>query len=582
MVAMSFAHKWRRPNDDRGAGANRRRTKQIKSRCGRILNVAPTQPYYHHHHHRIMHQPLGSSRSAAFVLLLACLGVPSADGFVPGATTSGCGSQIIDQNNHFAASNHESHSHSSSQLNAFLGRYMVDIGSSSEIKSPRPSTMTGYDSASIQQQIGNDNDVSAYPSPSLSRRKALGQAATAAMVTAATASAGASPAFAEAYTQEPTTIQLKVETDYLIKSIEAFNGDMRRVLAAIVRSPYTEVSINAPQKDKDAARDAILRALYSYEAPEDYLEQARWLEIGETDSSLAGWLTRKRWKVSVPNFSPGEEMPLKTTVTLSNLEAGVGVGILSYPLTYGYYKYEGYWEEQEAKARKEAAAAKKAAAAKAKAKKDKAKPAKEGGAKASGNAPKKAKAPLAKNNGREAAKAKPASAAVAATATEGATAAAAVTAASIGSTQDKSEPQGPPPNADAVWQKLQLELAKDNPQVPVPISPPAVASDGIPQPAAEATVTAPAVSTPSYAAGGMSTYESYLAQAYATTPAPVPVTPVDPGAATYTPPETAVVPTLVEEEVEPMARSAQPLPKMGRQSPFGGGYLDSLSPSLSS
>lgn len=112
-------------------------------------------------------------------------------------------------------------------------------------------------------------------------------------------------------------------------------------------------------------------------------------------------------------------------------------------------------------------------------------------------------------------------------------------------------------------------MAKDASQTSV--LPPAVDSTAISQPAAEAA------STPSNVAGGMSAYESYLEQACAAAPAPVSVDPADASAATYAPPEPAVA-TLVEERVEPVARSAQPLPRSGQSTPFGGGYLDSLSP----
>ena len=496
----------------------------------------------------MMHRPIGSSRSAASALLLACLGVPSVGGFVPSTTTSSSitsGSIIIEPNN--ADNNHHvPPTRSSSELNAFLGRYLIDIG---------PSETTDGAEMGVRSTSSS--------SSSLSRRDALGQAATAAMVTAATvSSAGISPAFAESYTKEPTKIDLEVETDYLIKTLEFFDGDMRKVLSSVIRSPYTTVKINAPTIDKDAARDAILRALYSYEAPGDYAEQASWVNIGESDNSLIGWVTKKRYRIDMPNFSPGEELPLKTTITLSNLEAGAAATLLSFPLSYGYYKYEGYWEEQEAKARKEAAAAKRAAAAKAK----KAKPAKEGGTKASAGKPKKAKAPMAKNKGGEVAKPRPAAAA--AVVTEGATTAA-VAAASVGSTEEKSK--GPPPNADAVWQKLQSEMAKDASQTPV--TPTAVDSAAIPQPAAAEAAS----STPGNVAGGLSAYESYLEQAYSAAPAPALVNPADASAATYAPSEPAVA-TLVEERAEPVARSAQPLPRSGQSTPFGGGYLDSLSP----
>ena len=468
--------------------------------------------------------------------------MPSADGFAPcnSCTTSGgiCSEKNNADNNH-----HAPPLRPSSKLNAFLGRYTLAIG-------PSESSEGAFEkSASAIQNAGNG--VPAPSSSPVSRRGALGQAATVAMVTAVS-TAGVSPAFAEGYTKEPTKIELEVETEYLLKTMQYFDGDMRKVLSAIVRSPYTNVEIDAPTKDKGAARDAILRALYSYEAPDDYVEQASWVNIGESDNSAIGWLTKKRFRIDMPNFSTEEELPLKTTITLSNLEGGAALTLLSFPLSYGYYKYEGYWEEQEAKARKEAAAAKRAAAAKAK----KGKNTKDGDAKASAGKPKKAKAPMAKNKGGEVAKAKTAGA------TEGVTAAV-VTAASIDSMENKSKPRGPPPNADAVWQKLQSEMAKDAPQAPV-------------SPAAAA-----AASTPINVAGGMSAYESYLEQAYAAPPAPAPVTPADVSTATFEPAMATRVGERVDlpvPVVEPVAKSAQPLPRAGQSSPFGGGYLDSLSP----
>jgi len=191
----------------------------------------------------------------------------------------------------------------------------------------------------------------------VSRREALGKAAATALFSLAAASDPAA-----SITVEPTRIELQVETDYLIRVLETFDGDMRKVLSAIVRSPFTSVKIDPPSSNKEEARDAILRALYSYNAPEDYLQQARWLKV-EQSGSFLGWLTKKRYRITLPTLSTGEDLSTKTAVSLSNLEAGVAAGVLSYPLTYAYYEYEGYREEQEAKAKKEAAAAKKAAAA---------------------------------------------------------------------------------------------------------------------------------------------------------------------------------------------------------------------------
>ena len=446
----------------------------------------------------------------------------------------------------------------------------------------------------------------------LSRRTALGKAAASASAfisvatTAASAAANADPELlskeeaeimlreaAEKKTQqkavvtasvpsslltnEPTRIELNVETDYLVRVMEYYDGDMRKVLAAIVRSPYTTVQIDPPTSSNDAARDAILRALYSYEAPEDYAKQASWLNIEEKDTSLAGWLTRKRYRISIPNIQPSEDEPLKTVVSLSNLEAGVGVGIVSYPLTYGYYQYEGYREEQEAKARKEAAAAKRAAAAE-KTKKDKAVgPKKEktvpaaaakktAGAVNKAAGTKKAEAPIREK----------------------------VTAASEQATA-KVPTKGPRPNteaAEAVWRRLQAKVANEVSAEKMTAEPSATASTSTAQPAASNTVmgTAPAAPVPAPVSvlapgpastgspcapmgnGGMDAYDAYMKKAYAASAAAAAAGTAS--AASFTPLEPAIAKEEREEEARVVTSSSE-TPR--KSSPFGG-YLDTLSP----
>lgn len=195
---------------------------------------------------------------------------------------------------------------------------------------------------------------------------------------------------ASAVTNEPTRIELVVDTEYLIRVLNYFDGDMRKVLGVLVRSPQTTVEIEPPPKGNDpklTPENAILRALYSFSSPEDYVTQASWLKVDEPDKGWVDFLTKKRYRIYLPSIgSDGNEESGKklevvirpTNINLSNLEAGVGLGILSYPLAYSYYNYESYKEEQEKIAKKAKMAAKKAAKAKASAaKKSKGTPKKE-------------------------------------------------------------------------------------------------------------------------------------------------------------------------------------------------------------
>lgn len=209
--------------------------------------------------------------------------------------------------------------------------------------------------------LPSDEDIH----PSTTRRGALVKAAAAAL---SLTGIGTSPAVAAAASSSaPTRIELTVETDDLVRVLNYFDGDMRRVLGAIVRSPFTNVRIDPPSSKEDRqARDAILRALYSYESPEDYALQAKWVTVEEPDTSLVGTLTKKRFQVTLPSGTPSSgDDSVQTTVSLSLLEAGLGLGVLSYPLGYAFYRYENYQEEQQAKERKAKMAAKKKAAAEA-------------------------------------------------------------------------------------------------------------------------------------------------------------------------------------------------------------------------
>ena len=183
-----------------------------------------------------------------------------------------------------------------------------------------------------------------------------------------------------------TRIELTVDTEYLIRVLKYFDGDMRKVLGVLVRAPQTTLEIEPPAKKRTnpnvlSPRDAILRALYSYKSPEDYATQASWLKVDEPDRGWVEFLTKKRYKIYLPSIGSDDnnkdengmlEVTIQSTnIQLSNLEAALGVVVLSYPLAYSYYNYESFIEEKEKAAKKAQLAAKNNAVKDGAVKKDK-------------------------------------------------------------------------------------------------------------------------------------------------------------------------------------------------------------------
>ena len=225
------------------------------------------------------------------------------------------------------------------------------------------------------------------------------------------------PQSAAAVSNEPTKIELVVDTEYLIRVLNYFDGDMRKVLGVLVRAPTTKVEIDPPETGLDpkiSPQDAILRALYSYGSPKDYELQSSWLKVEEPGNKgilrpLAKFLTKKRYTVYLPavdstgegkkkivgangleiDYDSGLEVVIKPTGKLNNLEAAAGLAVVTYPLAYGLYNYESYQEEQAAKLKRKKMAAKKAAKAKAAAAKKAAKGTSKKGGEAKGAAKKK-------------------------------------------------------------------------------------------------------------------------------------------------------------------------------------------------
>ena len=227
----------------------------------------------------------------------------------------------------------------------------------------------GGDVASKDEDDAHDNIIRS------SRREFLSKVAGATAAAAPILLAASSRASAAAATDnEPTRIELTVDTEYLIRVLEYFDGDMRKVLGVLVRSPQTTVEIDPPPKGEKGLpdpKDAILRALYSYESPNEYITQASWVKVDEPNKGWVEFLTKKRYRIYLPSVASdgNDENGIldvtiqPTNVNLSNLEGGVGLAVLSYPVAYGYYQYNSWWEEQETKARKAKNAAKNAAKA---------------------------------------------------------------------------------------------------------------------------------------------------------------------------------------------------------------------------
>ena len=103
-----------------------------------------------------------------------------------------------------------------------------------------------------------------------------------------------------ATTTEKTTIEVSVETDYLVRALDYFGGDMKKTMTAIVRAPTSTIKIEPPE----SARDDFLRALYPFAEPEEYAEQINWLGVSvQPKKSIVEQFTSKQFKVGPIGFS---------------------------------------------------------------------------------------------------------------------------------------------------------------------------------------------------------------------------------------------------------------------------------------
>ena len=193
------------------------------------------------------------------------------------------------------------------------------------------------------------------------------------------------PQQANAFPDEPTLIEISVDTEYFIRVLDYFDGDMRKALGVLIRAPSTQVEIDAPARGGGNGsinpRDAVLNALSSYNEEEYAVQQASWVKVDKPNRTLE-LLLKKRYALSLPSVGSAEDAeqveivlkdggtvqytPMKlerTKLSLSNLEAGIGLAVASYPLAYGLYNYESFREEEEKKLKKAQMAAKKAKAA---------------------------------------------------------------------------------------------------------------------------------------------------------------------------------------------------------------------------
>lgn len=123
-------------------------------------------------------------------------------------------------------------------------------------------------SDNIDQQQSNSSFFHSDEDALASKRRNFFSKVTGATAAATAFSAVSSVPPAHAVTEDPTRIELVVETDYLIRVLNYFDGDMRKVLGAIVRSPLTSVEIEPPQskftfggETPVSPKDAILLSL---------------------------------------------------------------------------------------------------------------------------------------------------------------------------------------------------------------------------------------------------------------------------------------------------------------------------------
>ena len=239
------------------------------------------------------------------------------------------------------------------------------------------------------QFLAEKDDIQESTNAVSERRGFLSQIAATATVSASLL-LSSSPQKAHAFVNnEPTRIELSVDTDYLIRVLDYFDGDMRKVLGVMIRAPSTSVEIDAPSRGSNRSinpKDAILSALSSYNEEEYAVQQASWVKVDKPNRTL-DLLLKKRYTLSVPSLSSDKnaeqmEIVLKdggniryqpaklesTSFSLSNMEAAVGLAVVSYPVAYGVYNYESWQEEEDKKLKKAQMAAKKAAKAKGEAK----------------------------------------------------------------------------------------------------------------------------------------------------------------------------------------------------------------------
>jgi hypothetical protein len=231
----------------------------------------------------------------------------------------------------------------------------------------------------IIQELESTNDVT-------NRRGFLSQIAASASASLLLSSS--LPQQANALPDEPTRIEISVDTEYLIRVLDYFDGDMRKALGVLIRAPSTQVEIDAPARAGSGSinpRDAVLNALSSYNEEEYAVQQASWVKVDKPNRTLE-LLLKKRYTLSLPSvgsagnaeqveivlkdggtvkYKPSMKIE-KTSLSLSNLEAGIGLVTISYPVAYGLYNYESFREEEEKKLKKAQMAAKKAKAAAAK------------------------------------------------------------------------------------------------------------------------------------------------------------------------------------------------------------------------
>jgi len=216
--------------------------------------------------------------------------------------------------------------------------------------------------------ISSESELSRKMVWMMDRKKAIAQCAGMLGGAAASSLVGVNPA--NAAEPLPTRIELTVDTEYLLRCLDFFNGDLNMAIATIARSRQdSEIKVDPPREELGT----VLKAIYTNKSPQQLEEQQYWLPatiVPYQENLWAESWAEKKYRV-ITSTENGQVEAFTFNNVQAALAAAGGVAA-TYPASYAYYTYQNAEEEKKAAAKRAAIKAKKdAKAAAAKKKKDK-------------------------------------------------------------------------------------------------------------------------------------------------------------------------------------------------------------------